>query len=188
MSRIFGDAVHAAFVVPDIHAAMQELIDDGVGPFYLMDHISPDARFRGQRNNPLISAAFGNSGSMQVEFIQTHDDTPSAYREYLQKNPQGGLHHLAYWVKDFDEAFALAATKGYHFNTVQEFIYPDGSAFEIYVEPVGRPDARLVQLMVPNPVEAFFNGVRAAADNWDGSDPVRDAFTLMGSEIDLHAG
>ena len=188
MSRIFGDAVHAAFVVPDIKAAMQELIDDGVGPFYLMDHISPDARFRGERNNPLISAAFVSSGGMQIEFIQTHDDTPSAYRELMLRNPVGGLHHLAYWVSDFDEAFALAASKGYHFNTVQEFIYPDGSPFEIYVEPVGKPDARLIQLMVPNPVKDFFEGVEAAARNWDGTDPVRDAFTLMSSDLDLHAG
>ena len=72
MSRFFGDAVHAAYVVPDIKAAMQAWLDLGCGPIYLMDHVNPDARYRGVRNNPCISAAILNSGSMQIELLQPH--------------------------------------------------------------------------------------------------------------------
>jgi catechol 2,3-dioxygenase-like lactoylglutathione lyase family enzyme len=185
VSRLFGNAVHAAFIVPDIKAAMQEVIDDGIGPFYLMDHITPDASYRGTRNNPCISAAFVNSGDMQLEFIQPHDDTPSAFREFLARKPEGGLHHIAYWVDDIGEAVKSAEAKGYRFNTVQEFVNPDGSAYEIYLEPVGKPDAKLIQIMVDSPVKAFFANVRMAAENWDGSEPVRDALDLLGPEMDL---
>ncbi|MBK8272966.1 MAG: hypothetical protein IPK89_08335 [Sphingomonadales bacterium] len=75
MSRFFGDAVHAAYVVPDIKAAMQAWLDLGCGPIYLMDHVNPDARYRGGRNNPCISAAILNSG-------QHADQVASAARRY----------------------------------------------------------------------------------------------------------
>lgn len=185
MSRLFGKAVHAAFVVPDIKAAMQEVIDDGIGPFYLMDHITPDARYRGTRNNPCISAAFVNSGDMQFEFIQPHDDTPSAFREFLERKPEGGLHHIAYWVDDIGDAVKDAQGQGFACNTVQEFVHPDGTAYEIYLEPLGKPEAKLIQIMVDSPVKAFFEGVRQAAESWDGSNPVRDALELLGPEMDL---
>jgi len=185
MSRLFGPAVHAAYVVPDIQVAMQEFIDHGFGPIWLMDHITPDARHRGARNNPCISAAFFNSGDMQMELLQPHDDTPSAYREYLERNPKGGLHHIAYWADTLEGAMQDAAAQGFDFNIVQEFIYPDGTAYEIYVERAGNPDALLVQLMIDSPVRAFFKGVYDSAQNWNGDEPIRDALKLLGSEMEL---
>lgn len=186
MSRFFGDAVHAAYVVPDIKAAMQSWLDLGCGPIYLMDHVKPDARYRGTRNNPCISAAILNSGSMQIELIQPHDDVPSAYAELLARAPQGGLHHLAYWVDDFTAVIARAADEGVILDVVQEFIDSEGTAFEIYVERRGQADPVLAQLMLPSPVSALYDGVRDAAKGWNGKDAIRDALDLLGGALDLH--
>jgi catechol 2,3-dioxygenase-like lactoylglutathione lyase family enzyme len=185
MSRLFGKAVHAAYVVPDIQAAMQDWLERGFGPFYLMDHITPDARCRGERNNPCISAAFFNSGDMQIELLQPHDETPTAYREYLARHPEGGLHHIAYWADTLEGALDHAAKKGFEFTVVQEFIYPDGTPYEIYVEPKGKPDGTLVQLMIDSPVRGFFDHVTAEAAKWDGSEPIRDALPILG-DMDLN--
>lgn len=180
MSRLFGKAVHTAYVVPDIGKAMQQFLDRGFGPFYLMDHITPDARFRGQRNTPCISAAFFNSGDLQIELLQPHDDTPSAYREYLARHPEGGMHHIAYWADTLENALNSAKAQGFDFTIVQEFIYPDGTPYEIYVEPAGQPDGPLVQLMIDSPVRGFFDQVTANCANWDGCDPIRDGIPLLG--------
>jgi hypothetical protein len=50
-----------------------------------------------------------------------------------------------------------------------------GKSIEIYCEPVGVDDPILVQLMLPGLFNRWFESMRAAAANWAGTDPVRDA-------------
>lgn len=183
MSRFFGKAEHAAFVVPDFDAAVERLIDSGVGPAFVMRRIRVAGRFRGQRNDVLISAAFAYSGGTQYEFIQQHDDTPSAYREYLERHPDGGLHHLAYFCDSFDGALGKARNLGTNHDIVQEFIGPDDTAYEIYVEPSDAADPLLSQLMVHGPMEPFFKQMENIAATWDGSDPIRDALAMIPPEM-----
>lgn len=136
MSRFFGKCEHAAFVVPDFDTAVDRLIDSGIGPVFVMKRIRVAGRFWGKRHDALFSAAFAYSGSTQYEFICQHDDTPSAYREFIERNPAGGLHHTAYFTPEgFDAALAAAKAAGTEFEIVQEFIGPDDVAYEIYVEP-----------------------------------------------------
>lgn len=183
MSRFFGQSVHAAFVVSDIDLALQRMIDTGVGPAFIMRRIRVAARFRGQRHDPLISAAFVYSGDNQYEFVQQHDETPSAYLEYMDRHPEGGLQHLAYFSDDFDSTLKTAEDKGTKFDVVQEFITPDGFAYEIYVEAQGVKDPLQAQLMLEGPMEAFFAPMIAAAANWNGEDPVRDAIPLLPKDM-----
>jgi hypothetical protein len=179
MSRYFGKAVHAAFVVPDLQWEMKRMLASGIGPFYVMRNIRVAGRYRGKRHDVLISAAFVYSGSMQYEFIEQHDATPSAYREFLQRHSHGGLHHLAYFCNTFDEALNLAATHGTPFEIVQEFINPDGSPYEMYVQPLNSSDPVLMQLMIPSPLQAMFQEMENAAAGWNGEDPVRNALDLL---------
>jgi hypothetical protein len=183
MSRYFGSAVHAAFVVPDLEHQIQRMLASGEGPFYLMSRMRVAGRYRGKRHDALFSAAFVYSGGMQYEFIEQHDDTPSAYREFLERHPEGGLHHLAYFCKTFDDAFAQAAKQGGTFDIVQEFISPDESAYEMYIEPADAPDPILTQLMVPSPLIAFFETMEKAAAVWKGDEPIRDALALLPAEM-----
>jgi hypothetical protein len=183
MSRHFGKAVHAGFVVPDVEAVIQRTLASGVGPFNVMRGIRVAARYRGQRHDPLIMAAFVFSGTMEYEFVQQHDATPSAYAEFLDRHPEGGLHHLAYFCTTFDDALGHAEGQGTEFEVVQEFITPDGVPYEIYVQPKGSPDALLSQLMIPSPFGHFFEDMEATAATWSGHDPIRDALELLPSEM-----
>lgn len=183
MSQLFGKAVHTAFVVPDIRKAMERMLASGIGPVYLMSRMRVPARYRGKRHDALISAAFVDTGGTQYEFIEQHDDTPSAYREFNERNPQGGLHHVAYFCKSFDDALAQAANKGKPFDIVQEFITPDGSPYEIYVEPRNTPNPLLAQLMIPSPLGALFEQMQKVAATWDGKDPIRDALAMLPPEM-----
>ncbi len=179
MSQYFGKAVHAAFVVPDIEKSIRRMLDSGIGPVYVMRRIRVAARYRGTRHDVLITAAFVYSGTMQYEFVQQHDDAPSAYREFLLRHPQGGFHHLAYFCDGFDAVLQEATAKGGLFDLVQEFITPDGTAYEIYVEPRNVADPLQVQLMVHGPMEPFFAQMEQAAANWDGSEPIRNALDML---------
>lgn len=184
MSRFFGKAEHVAFVVPDFEAAVRRLLDAGIGPVFTMRRIRVAARYRGERNDPLFSAVFAYSGGLQIEMICQHDETPSAYLEYIRRNPGGGLHHSAYFCDSFDGALAGASASGQDFTVVQEFIEPvSGVAYEIYVEPTGAPDPLLAQLMVHGPMEPFFAEMERIAATWDGSEPERNALALIPPEM-----
>lgn len=184
MSRFFGRAEHVAFVVPDIDVAIARLVDAGVGPVFTMRRIRVAARYRGERHDPLFSAAFAYTGGLQIELLCQHDETPSAYLQYIRRNPGGGMHHSAYFCDSFDDALAGAAAKGREFEIVQEFIEPvSGIAYEIYVEPRGGSDPLLAQLMVHGPMEPFFAEMERIAASWDGSEPERNALDLIPPEM-----
>jgi catechol 2,3-dioxygenase-like lactoylglutathione lyase family enzyme len=184
MSRYFGKAEHLAFVVPDFDAGLQRLLDAGIGPVFTMRRIRVAARYRGERHDPLFSAGFAYSGSLQIEMLCQHDETPSAYLEFIRRNPGGGLHHSAYFCETFDGALAGAAAKGQPFTVVQEFIEPiSGIAYEIYVEPTGSANPMLAQLMIPGPMEPFFAEMERIAASWDGSEPERNALALIPPEM-----
>jgi Glyoxalase/Bleomycin resistance protein/Dioxygenase superfamily len=184
MSRHFGKAEHSAYVVPDFDAAVARLLEAGIGPVFVMKRIRVAARFRGARHDPLFSAAFCYSGGIQFEFLQQHDETPSAYKEFIERNPSGGLHHTAYFTpQGFDVALSGAKAAGTEFEIVQEFIDPEGTAYEVYVEPKGKPNPLLAQLMVAGPMEPFFAEMERIAKDWDGGDPIRDALTMIPPEM-----
>jgi catechol 2,3-dioxygenase-like lactoylglutathione lyase family enzyme len=179
VSQFFGEALHAAFVVPDIESALKRMLLSGVGPLFMMDRIRVPGRYRGRRHDVLITAGFVFSGTMQYEFVQQHDATPSAYLEFLERHPGGGLHHLAYSCDSFDRALKRAAAQGQAFDIVQEFITPEEHPYEIYVEPAGAPDPLLVQLVLPGPFGSFFQQMQEIAASWQGEEPRRDALALL---------
>jgi hypothetical protein len=183
VSRYFGDSVQAANVVPDIEHAIGRMLDSGIGPVFVMRRVRLLARHRGVQNSVLITVAFVYSGGIQYEFVEQHDDTPSAYLEFLAAHPEGGFHHVAHFCDDFDAALARAGELGTPFEVVQEFITPDGVPFEIYVQPKGASDPLVTQLSLTGPLQQFFAQMRAAAVNWNGSDPVRDAIALLPAEM-----
>jgi len=81
MSRLFGAMRQIAFVVRDLDRALNYWTNTlGVGPFFVLRNLSPEKyRYRSRPSPPpLASIALGNSGDLQVEIIQQHDERPSA--------------------------------------------------------------------------------------------------------------
>ena len=183
MSRYFQNALHTAFVVPEIEKEIDRLLAIGIGPVFVMSRIRVAARYRGVRHDPLMTAAFAYSGDTLLEFLLPLDSTPSGMSEFLEKNPAGGLHHFAYFSDDFAKTLEDLRQQGADFEVVQEYIDQNDIPYEIYIQATGDPSGLLVQLVNRGPLEQFYNSMREIAADWDGSDPIRPAAELLPLEM-----
>ncbi len=172
--RVFpGPIRQVAHVVDDLHASLGEWLRVGVGPWLLMPELTMDGcHYRGRPTAPRVSIGFANSGDLQVELIQQHDDAPSIYREFLDSGRRG-FHHVAFWTEDFDRTVAASEAEGWpvvHGGSsggVVNFAYVDAGGM---VSPV-------IEIMELNATTRWMaETVRRAAEEWDGSEPVRSLF------------
>lgn len=184
MSRLLGPAIHQCYVFPDFDAALERFAACGIGPFYVLQEAGGMGRYRGEDHPLSISVAFVYSGDACFEIITPHGEQQSAYGEFLRRNPTGGLHHIAYYSGDFAKTLAALEAEGGPSRPVQEMINPaTGELIEIYCEPVGVDNPVLFQLLKPGLFDAWFDAMRAAAADWDGTDPIRDARPLMAAAM-----
>ena len=104
-----------------------------------------------------------------VELVQQNNDAPSAIRD-MYRADQFGIHHQASFASDLDSELARYEALGYPTamraltSAGVEFAMVDtrpllGHMIELY--PAGK---RLT---------GFYAMVRAAAENWDGCEPMR---------------
>jgi len=168
---VLGPPVQIAYAVPDASlAAAQWAVSCGAGPFFVREHIPlVDVQVRGKPGTFDHSSAYGQWGSVMVELVQDHTVGPSPVRERFAPD-ESGLHHLAFFVDDLDDATARLVAAGHplamsagtaggmRFHFV-DAIATHGHMFELY-----EPTAQL---------RGFYAMVAGAADGWDGSDPVR---------------
>lgn len=185
MSRLLGAPVHQAYVYPDFDKALARFASGGIGPFYTMQ-TGGLSRYRGEDHEMQVKVAFCYTGDTCFEIMTPNGaaDQQSAYDEFLRRNPEGGLHHIAYYSSDFDKTLAEMAAAGKPLRIVQEL--SDGKTgflIEIYCEPEGVDNPVLYQLIRPGLFDAWFDAMRDEAARWDGSDPIRDARPLMASAM-----
>ena len=60
-----------------------------------------------------MSIALANSGDIQVEMIQQHDDQPTAWRDFLASGREG-FQHVSSWLTraEYDAAMARMLAAG----------------------------------------------------------------------------
>ena len=179
MSQLFGPCIQQGYVVPDIYAAMQHWLARGVGPFYIEEHISPQASFDGKPFTPDISAAFAYCGDQQIELIQQHDEQETIYLEFLRQQPEGGLQHLAFWCDDVASAIEVHCQSDGAYRVRQR--YGDMHA---YLDSVHQPGV-MIQLMDSGPMMTqLFSIIRHGAQDWDGtSSPIRRIDWTSGAPV-----
>jgi len=159
------------WVVPNLEQAMAHWTRTaGVGPFFVFDAVPFDNPvYRGRpTTSPDVTAAMAQGGEVQIELVQLNDDAPSLWTDVV---PRGklGIHHTAIVCDDYDAELAAYIASGAEV------------AFSglMMGSPVCWVDTTatlgvMVELITANPVaEAVFGQIRAAAENWDGKDPVR---------------
>ncbi len=161
-----------AYVVNDLDSALEHWTGTmGVGPFFVMENleiISP--QYRGKPTDIEFTIALGYSGTMCVELIKQHDDTPSVYRELLQRAPDGGFHHWGVGTEQFDDDVARYQSNGHDLAFCGTVAVGDRYAYMDTQESLGG----MVELIKLTPVvRELFGNLEAAALNWDGTDPVR---------------
>ena len=96
-----GPIRQVGFVVRDLDRSIAEWLAMGVGPWYVVRNRVQQAYYRGNPCEVTMSIALANSGDLQLELIQQHDDAPSIFTEFLEMHGEG-FHQFAWWVADFD--------------------------------------------------------------------------------------
>jgi catechol 2,3-dioxygenase-like lactoylglutathione lyase family enzyme len=177
MSRFVGPIRQIGHVVRDVNSAMRYWTEVlGIGPFYVIaEQEISNFHYRGRPSpSPVITMAFAQSGEVQIELIQQHNDAPTAYREFLSAGREG-VQHISPWFDDphaYDRARAAMIARG--MTLVHETVHDDGFPRFVYFE-TGTPEAPLLELseaLLPS-ARIVPDTVAAASVGWDGSDPVR---------------
>ncbi len=102
--------VQYALVVPDVRkvgAYWQRL---GFGGMEVDHNVSLDRMYRGQPGKFEMDLGWGRAGDVPFEWIQSTQG-PNVYEDALRAHGEG-FHHLAFDVKDMDEAIAHFKSKG----------------------------------------------------------------------------
>ncbi|MCY1270751.1 Glyoxalase/Bleomycin resistance protein/Dioxygenase superfamily protein [compost metagenome] len=167
-----GPVMQMAFVPVDFDAALKFWTQTmGAGPFFLMEHIQAEnMQYRGMPADIDFTAAMGYWGDMQIELIKQHNSTPSIFADWQSKGLDG-LHHICIAVDDMEHALAVCAAAGC--EVLQRAQFRGGNAEVVYVDTHGGPGSIVELWKGDDAGRAFFAGLRQAAQNWDGSDPIR---------------
>ncbi|WP_347558828.1 VOC family protein [Robbsia sp. KACC 23696] len=171
MSRYFGEIRQAGYVVHDIEAAMDHWSRVlGVGPWFYKEKVPiEDYTYRGQSYEVHNSVALANSGSLQVELIQTRNDAPSMYRDFLRAG-NTGLQHNAYWTTQFDADLARLQSEG--FKVAMSGNVGANGRF-VYFDTENHPGTVIELSEIAGPKGTLFKLIHDASLDWDGSNPVR---------------
>jgi Glyoxalase/Bleomycin resistance protein/Dioxygenase superfamily len=171
MGQWLGPIDQLGYVVDDIEGAMALWVEKlGVGPFYFLP--SPplvDLVYKGRPTGARIAVALSFSGPLQIELIQPVDEEPTPYRDFMAGHGTG-LHHVARFAEDYDAVLAEYRARGMEpyfggrgLTEKQRFCYFD-------TETHGGTCSELIETAE---FAGFFDAIRAATVDWDGSDPVR---------------
>ena len=174
-----AEAYHVAHVVPDLDTAVDRLLDSGFGPAHFIRGTEMRARYRGEMINIRVSAAFVVVAGLLTEIVTQDDDTRSTFTDFIRLHPSGALHHVAYMSDDFQATLKEVAARGLTLVPHMEYVDANGSAFESYYEPEGKPGALLLQLALPSPLDHVYKKIVDIAEHWDGTDPKRDFWALV---------
>ena len=179
-----GQIFQLGMVVPDVDNAINFYAKVlGIGPFTCSRGFkAPKGWYRGNTDMPELSIAHAHNGSLFIEFIRQHDDTPSVYKEFIDKHGFG-LHHfgLAIAPEDYDNTLERYYNQG--FEDIFTDVLPGGTRIK-YIGP--KNEVALEKLRnetgvsylecveVLNNEEAFFTSMYDAAKNWDGKTIFRE--------------
>ena len=162
-----------AYFVPDIEAAARaHSAAFGSGPFFTLRHIPLTASIHRGVDQPFDhSSAYGQWGDVMVEFLQQHNDDPSACHDLFPAGSgQFGLHHTAVWVADLQREIGRFESNGMPMAQLSTTAFGTEFAFVDASQSLGH----MIELYEGNEsLRGFYAMVRDAAENWDGSDQIR---------------
>ena len=110
--------VHIGVVVPDAKKAAEyvkrvfgiEILNEG--PFgKLSGYENCNTMYMGKPTDGCGYNYVFRMGQIEIEFIQPIDG-PSTWQEYLEQNPQGGVHHIAWLTSDTDKTTEFLKGEG----------------------------------------------------------------------------
>ena len=158
--------VQNAYFVQDLDEAIERWHSAfGLGPFIVNRHLALQRSFYRGAPMPLdISAAFVQSGDVQIELLCQHNPEPSAFRDMFPHETEG-LHHVAVFPHDYTEVVSDYQARG--FAVATEILVGEGlgAAFIDTRELFGH----MLEVYRGNEsIRGFYHLVADAARDWDG--------------------
>ena len=160
-----------AWVVPDIESACMKWVDElGIGPFFLTDYkpgTFESITYRGEQSDLSMKVAIAQAGNVQIELIEPLTEQ-CAYHDSVPKG-QMGFHHMCVWTLDFEADLTYMESLGYTAANTGKVGHIDFAYFDT------RPlMGCMLEVVTKNEgTVARFAEIAAAAENWDGKDPIR---------------
>ena len=157
--------IQNAYVVNDIDEAIRRWHELwGIGPFFVRRHIAmPYVRYRGSPSQLDISAVYVQAGPIQVELVQQHCDSPSAFRDMYPRGREG-FHHVAVMPDDYPQMLDHYAARGFPVATELKTAGGRGAAFVDTRAMLGH----MIEVYVPSAgLEELYRMVAQAAASWD---------------------
>lgn len=172
MSRHFKGIRQVGYVVKDIEAAMTYWSEAvGVGPWFYRKVVdTTEFNYHGKPSAfPELSIAVANSGDLQIELIQQHNDAPSLYLDTLKQNGEVA-QHIAYWTLDEFDAYCAQLKATGHVEGHSGRMGQRGR-FAYFVHP-DCPSALVEVSELQGGKAEYFERVKQAADDFTGDDAV----------------
>ncbi|MEZ5558992.1 MAG: VOC family protein [Pseudomonadales bacterium] len=165
MNTLFGPIRQLGYLVDDLDAALSHWVEVlGVGPWHVYPHVQMgDPIYRGSPCQVDMTVAWANSGELQIELVKQHNDAPSIYREWLDQG-RLGLHHLGFFVDDIEAVMARLDPQPERLQHGRGFCY---------IDTVQHPGTMTELIRCDAGMRGLFDMIKASAEGWDGSDPVR---------------
>lgn len=170
MSQLFGPVQQLGYVVRDLEAAMHHWTQNlHIGPFYQV--VQPavggtDRQGKAQAGGHRVALTY--SGELQIELIELieqPDATPPTAAA-----PEG-LHHIGFFTAHFDRDLQRAAEAGMTVEQSAAASDPAGKSTCFASSGHCGTVLKLIDLQSSNC--ELYRMVRAEAERWDGSGPVR---------------
>ena len=163
--------MQVCWLVPDLEAAIDTWATTaGVGPFFWFDGVPfEDGRHRGAPAEfPVSTAAIAYAGDVQIELVCQENDEPGIFRDIF---PRGhyGLHHLAVVCDDYE------ADRAAYVATGAEVAYEaqiGGRTRTCWVDTSPTLGFMVELLERSRARDMGFAAMRAAAESWDGHNPI----------------
>lgn len=162
--------MQVCWLVPDLEAAIDQWATTaGVGPFFWFDDVgATDGYHRGEPADfPTSTAAIAYAGDLQIELVCQDNDEPGVFRDLFARG-EHGLHHMAVISDDYetdrDAYLAAGAELAYEANV--------GDARTCWIDTSPTLGFMVEILESSRNRQRGFAYMRAAADAWDGQNPI----------------
>jgi hypothetical protein len=158
--------IQNAYVVDNLQEAMERWTKlYGIGPWVILADVKGDnLTYRGEPSELVFSAAFVQTGEINIELIEQHTDGPSAFRDMFAPGEEG-FHHVAIISEDYEGDKARFEAAGCPVATEFSSGPDSGIAFVDTREKLGH----MVELYQNEAaIIGLYSVIRQAAENWDG--------------------
>ena len=167
-----GAPHHRAYLVEDIEATVDRLVEQlGAGPFFVIERVPlENALSRGEPAEFVHNSAFGACGGEVIELIQAISLAPERVEKRFS-GPRPRIHHVAYVVPPTEVADVRRSLDE---HGLPEYLISRLGDVDTTLHDASATLGHDIEMHGDNEgLRGFFAMVSGAAEEWDGSEPLR---------------